>query len=105
MRSIKSIFLLALLSLALNTYSAEKFEFDPQNHKVKLKADYIGFTDNSSNEIIGPELYADETDSRFFALVKNIVQNAKTNNAAVILFYEKVNSGTHGEYSKIIPEF
>ena len=105
MHLLKSMFILILLSLAFNIYSADSFEFDPQNHTAKLESDYIGFVDNTSHEKIGPELYADETDSQFFALVKKIIINAETENTKTILLFENKNSETHGSYNQIIPDF
>lgn len=105
MHQLKSILILILLSLAVNIYSADSFEFDPQNYEAKIKNNHIWFIDNSSNAKIGAELYADETDSEFFALVKNIITDAKTNNTKIILFFENINSENHGSYNQIIPDF
>ena len=105
MRPIKSLFILILISLAINSYSADSFEFDPQNHTAKLEADYIGFIDKTSDEKVGPELYADETDSAFFALVKKIITNAEAGNTKTVLIYENKNSENHDSYNQIIPDF
>ena len=105
MHPIKSLFLLILLTLAVNSYSADSFEFDPQNHTAKLEADYIGFINKSSDEKIGPELYADETDPAFFTLVKKIITDAEAQNTKTILIFEDKNSETHGSYNQIIPDF
>ena len=104
MLQLKSIFIFFILLFAVSSYSADSFEFDPQNHTAKLESNYIGFIENSTNEKIGPELYADETDSDFFALVKNIITNAETDNTKTILLYENKDSGTHGSYNQIIPD-
>lgn len=105
MHPLKSIFILILLSLAANTYSADSFEFDPQNYEAKIKTNHIWFIGKTSNEKIGPELYADETDPEFFALVKNIITNSETDNTKIILFFKNINSENHGSYNKIIPDF
>ena len=102
---IKSLFLLILLTLAVNSYSADSFEFDPQRHSAKLEAEYIGFVDKSSDEKVGPELFADETDPAFFTLVKKIITDAEAQNTKTILIYENKNSENHGSYNQIIPDF
>ena len=105
MNPLKALVVLILISLSFNIYSADSFEFDPQIHTAKIQADYIGFIDNSSNEKIGAELFADETDSAFFALVKKLIANAETDNTKIILLFENINSENHGSYNKIIPDF
>ena len=94
-----------ILSFAVMVSAADAFLFSPQSHTAQIQTTQISFTDNATNEPAGPRLYLDETDSQFFALIKNMVQEAQSSNSAVNLRFENVTSPTHGQYQRIIPEF
>ena len=94
MHLLKSMSFLFILLFAVNIFPADTFEFFPQKCTAHLETGHIWFVDNDSNEKTGPELYADDTNAKFFTLIKN----------SIILQFTNITSQNHGQYDCIIPE-
>lgn len=104
MHVLKSISVLFILLFAVNTFSADTFEFFPQKCTAHLEADHIWFVDNDSDEKTGPELYADDTNADFFTFIKNYINSAIAKNKKITLQFTNINSQKHGQYDCIIPD-
>ena len=104
MQVLKSIFVLFLFTFVANIFAENSFEFNPQAYSAVIQTDYIGFTDNNTNEKTGPELYIDDTNPEFFTFIKNVINTAATNNNSIVLLFTNKNSQNHGQYNCIIPE-
>ena len=104
MHLLKSMSFLFILLFAVNIFPADTFEFFPQKCTAHLETGHIWFVDNDSNEKTGPELYADDTNAKFFTLIKNSINNAITDKKKIILQFTNITSQNHGQYDCIIPE-
>ena len=104
MHLLKSIAVLFILFCAVSSFSADSFKFSADNCTAHLEAGHIWFEDNVTNEKIGPELYADDTNAEFFTLIKNLINDAITNNKKIKLEFTNIDSQNHGQYDCIIPE-
>ncbi len=104
MRMLKPIAVLIVLFLSTSIFSSDTWTFNPRNHKLQVKGDYIYFTEKRSEEEVGPELYADDTNVEFFNLIQNIVRRANRRRKSIKLNYESYESVDNGTYNKIIPQ-